>query len=73
MSAMMELDLETLRFRPRGRSVHFVIAERMGGHAVTFCGRSAPETNIDLLKYSAVRVNEWCQPCYENRRKAINS
>jgi hypothetical protein len=73
MSAMMELDLETLRF-PRGRSVHFVKG-RSGGDAprfaYTFCGRSAHESHVVSQKYSQVDANRWCMSCYDNRRTAI--
>lgn len=76
MSAMMELDLGTLRFPPRGRAVHFVRdyeagRSAEGDYAVTFCGRWAHESHVEVVKFSGVRPNEWCLPCYWNRHKAI--
>jgi len=73
---MLELDLETLRFSARGRSVHFVkdyeagrVAE--GNYAITYCGRWAHESHVIRQQFSAVHPARWCLPCYWNRRKAI--
>jgi hypothetical protein len=74
--AMVELDLDTLRFS-RGTSVHFVrdyedglMAE--GSYAITYCGRWSGESHVVRQKFSAVRAASWCLPCYWNRHKAID-
>ena len=77
LTAMQEIDLETLRFPPRGRATHFVRdyeagKSAEGDYAVTFCGRWAHESHVIRQKYSAVQPFEWCAPCYLSRRKAID-
>lgn len=74
---MQELDLETLRFRPRGRSVHFVklhesVCPGDAGVVQTYCGRRDLEDRVVRQKFSSVHANDWCLPCYWNRHKAIN-
>jgi hypothetical protein len=73
MTAMRELDIETIRVR-RSPVTHFVAEVRepwtgRNGVARTFCGREWSAELIEPRKFSTVR--SWCDVCYRSRLRAI--